>query len=159
MADLAVFAQIQTVSNGALTIQDANDPTVPYNLVRNGVGPGSSSMRKMTVESPFISGRHIVHQVAGVTSVTLQIRIRAATFDWLDYYTAKLLAFYEDAFHLAIVIDGTSHNWIYEAPDNWTVGDPSSSNIGNWDSVSLRSYTQVVTAQGVRRPTTAGGRF
>lgn len=161
MADIVVFAQIQTTDNGNLTIDDKTDPTVPYSLVRNGVGSGSSAMSKVTVESPFVQGRTVVHQVKRSGAVILQVRVRGATFDFLDFYTAQLINFLENdvGFHLSITIDGTNHNWFYEAVDNWVVGDPQATNLGNWDDVSLRSYTQIVTAQTMRQPGSVAGRY
>lgn len=160
MADgMDFFARIETTNNGNLVIEDATDPTVPYSLVRGGIGPGTSSMNKVVVESPFVQGRQVVHQVKRSGSVLLQVRVRGATFDWLDFYTSQFLGFMDDEFHLNITIDGTTHIWFYEAADNWAVGDPDSTNTSNWDDVSLRSYTQIVTVQTVRQPGNVAGRF
>lgn len=159
MPEIVVFAQIQTTTAGNLTIDDKTNAAVPYSLVRNGIGPGSSTMRKVVVESPFVQGRYVVHQVRGSGTVILQIRIRGASFDWLDFYTAQLLGFLENDFHLSITIDGTEHNWFFEAVDSWDVGDPQASNLGNWEDVALRSYTQVLTAHTMRQPGNVAGRF
>lgn len=160
MPEISVVAVIQSAVLGAdLVIEDITDPTVPYSLVRNGVGPGSSSARKVTVESPFVAGRHVVHNVMGMGSVTLQVRVRGSSFDWLDAYTGNLLNFVQDTFHLLIRIDSVEHTWPYEGVDNWVVGDPSSANLGNWEDVSLRSYTQTVTMQTMRHPISDTGRF
>lgn len=156
---MTFFARIETTNNGNLVIEDATDPTVPYSLVRNGIGPGTSAMNKVVVESPFAQGRQVVHQVKRSGAVLLQVRVRGATFDWLDFYTSQFLTYMDDEFHLNITIDGTTHIWFYEAADNWSVGDPNATNQGNWEDVAMRSYTQVITVQTVRQPGNVAGRF
>jgi len=154
MSDIVVHATLDTTALGTLKIDDKTDATVPYSLVRGGIGPGGLTWRKTTVTSPFVSGRVVVHEVKDAVPDTLKVRVRGSTTDWLDYYIYQLTQYFESFnFRLTLNVDGVVHSWNCESAD-WAVGD-----AGAYQDMELRSHTQIVTASFMRDPIPLVGRF
>ena len=83
------------IGGGPLTITDTSDPSCPYVIGREGIGPGNLTWRKVTAQSAFVAGRYVVGQVKDSVGTTLTVRVRGQSFDWLDYHIQQLCAAFE----------------------------------------------------------------
>lgn len=152
-ADWVVSASVSGPSV-SLTVANTSDRYFPYIIPRNGIGPGAVSWRKNTVASPFSYGRFVVSQVQDVVTMSVAVRVRAASHDWMDYYVSQLVdAFEQFSYTFTYSIDGVSHSYQCEAAD-WAVGDS-----GQYDDLMGLSYNQIVTFTVPRHPLPVSGRF
>lgn len=156
--DISVLATV-TVGDlsGSFTtmkIDDKTDSSVPYSLIRDGIGPGQMTWRRTTVQSPYLHGRFVVNTVKDTPQVNVNIRVKGTTYAWMAYYTENLLeAFEQRSYQLAITIDGENHTWLCE-PADYSVGD-----AGQFQDLGFRSHQQEVHLVVPRYPIPFAGRY
>lgn len=151
-----VYAVVGRASMGLgdLVITNTADLTCPYVIGRNGFGPGSVQWRKKTVESPFVNGRFVVSQVKDAVSMTLSVRVKGASFDWLDYHVQQLVnAMSQFDYSVTWTINGVTHTYRCEAAD-WAIGEG-----GVIQDLEARSWTQMCNFVVPRQPVPLAGRF
>lgn len=122
-----------------------------YNIARNGVGPGPASWRRITVQSPFVSGRTLVHAVRDVGNIDLRLRAVATSAVELHQKINDLLqAVSQFSYTITVEIDGVVYSWEAE-PADWSVGEG-----GSWQDLHLRSNTQDISLSIPVNPSVVG---
>jgi hypothetical protein len=85
---------------------------------------------------------------------TVSVRVRAPSYDWMDYYIQQLVETFEQlSYVLTFTINGVTHQWNCEAAD-WALG-----NGGQLQDLEAMSWTQVVKFSIQRNPVPLAGRF
>jgi hypothetical protein len=123
-----------------------NDET-GWNFDRNGINPGPRSLRRTTVETPYIKGRTLVHAVPDVQIATLKLYVTGAnTNEIVSKINTLQTAVTQFQYLMAVEIDGFTWIWNCE-PADITVGDG-----GAYEDLWLRSGIQRVTLDIPRKP-------
>lgn len=122
-----------------------------YNIARNGIGPGAVSWRRITVQSPFVSGRTLVHAIRDVGEVPIKLRVVGDDAeDVHEKINALLQAVSQFSYTITVDIDGVVYSWEAE-PADWSVGEG-----GSWQDLHLRSNTQDVSLSIPVNPNVVG---
>lgn len=141
--DINVEVSRAELSLGSLTLSPDNG----YHIARDGIGPGDAQWRRISVESPYTSGRFLTHAVRDTQTVPLNLRVVGATniqvFDRIHTLSA---AFSQFQYTMLVTIDGVDFNWICE-PADMTVGDS-----GAFTDLTLRSHQIKVGLSIPRKP-------
>ena len=121
-----------------------------------GFGPGATTYRRHTAQSPFVAGRVLVRAVADAGTLIVPVVVRGTTPAGLqDSMTALVAAFTQWTYTVTLVEepDGAApatYAWTCE-PADYQVGSG-----GAFNDLGLLSYVQVVTFTAPRSPLATG---
>ena len=111
-----------------------------YSLIKEGIGPGQQSWRRLAVTSPWAHGERLVHAVKDAPSMNVDIRVTGTShgnlWNRLDVLTR---AFSQFSYDLTFDIEGAVFTWEKCQPADWAVG-----NGGQIDDRMIRSLKQEV---------------
>lgn len=141
--DVTVTVSRSELSLGSLVLS----ADTGYYVSRKGIGPGDVSQRRITVDTPFTSGRTLVHAVKDVVTSPVDVRVVGTSVDQLfskiDQLTA---AFSQFRYSVQIDIEGHVETWVCE-PADYAVGSS-----GAYDDLMIRSNMQMVKLSVPHKP-------
>lgn len=140
-----------TVSGVVPLVIQALDPVGAHYVLSTGFGPGGSSSRRQTVESPFLPGRFLVAAVADVATAQVPVIAQADTAaDLQDRLETLIAAFWQLSYTITLDFDGVAYAWTCERAD-YVIGDS-----GALSGPFLSQHAQLVTFTVPRSPNATG---
>lgn len=118
-----------------------------WSFDRNGIELGENSLRRTTVETPYINGRTLVHAVPDQTISVVKLVVKGAnTNDVVSKINVLRNAVFQFQYLMAVEVDG--YTWIWNCePADMVVGDG-----GALEDLWLRQGLQRVTLSIPRKP-------
>ncbi len=119
-----------------------------WSFDRNGIGNGEKTMRRTTVETPYVNGRTLVHAVPDTETATIKAIVKGANpTDVISKINVLEAAVSQFQYLMAVEIAG--YTWIWNCePADMTIGDG-----GAYEDLWLRSNMQRVTLSVPHKPT------
>jgi hypothetical protein len=124
--------------------------------IGKGFGPGATSYRRHTVDSPFVAGRFLVGAVPDAGTLVVPVIVRATTpAEQQDRMAAAVAAFTQWAYtvtyeHTGAGLASATYAWTCE-PADYAVGAG-----GAFNDLGLLSYVQIITFTVPRSPLGTG---
>ena len=138
MADLDIELTVtrDELALADLTVSRANG----YSIVKEGIGPGRSTWRRITTTSPWVHGNQLVHAVREAPSMQVAVRVTGTSHSnlWTRINTLTD-AFSQFDYDLTFTIEGVTFTWDRCQPADFSVG-----NDGQIDDRMIRSLKQEV---------------
>lgn len=135
MDDLSLTLEISRseLNLGPLEISTSNG----YYVARDGFGPGEQVLRRITAESPYVSGRILTHAVKAQETTVINLRVKGNTSNemWskIEILQAAVAQF---SYTITFNLDGYEKTWRCE-PADVTIGEG-----GQFNDLWIRSNTQ-----------------
>lgn len=130
-----------TITRTELSLADlVIGPANGYSIIKEGVGPGQQSWRKLTTSSPWIGGTQLIHAVKESPQMPVNIRVTGTSHANLWSRMATLTnAFSQFEYDLIFEIEGVTFTWEKCQPADYSIGQS-----GAIDGLMIRSLKQEV---------------
>jgi hypothetical protein len=114
------------ITRTSLSLSNLAIATATYDVLldeSNGLSAGTVAWRRMTAESPWVSGRTLVQAVKDTTSLAMQVTVTGADLATVQSNVSTLLtAVWQTTYQLSLTLDtGAVYTWACE-PADATVG-------------------------------------
>jgi hypothetical protein len=120
MPILAINLQITRTELGLGNLE-LEDPANGYQVV--SFGPGATSWRRDTVNSPYVHGSTLINAVMDLQIAPLVVRVKGVTATQKESRLGVLIdALSQFLYGIGSIIDGVSYVWICQ-PADYSIGD------------------------------------